>query len=135
MNLHSPIEIGETFEHTIRVYYADTDAAQVVYHAAYLNFFSNARVEWLRQLGWGCQKLDTHQLATPVRKLEIHYKKPARIDDLLIIRSKLVARRPTLLTFHQIALRQDQLHEILCEATIEVACVDAISFKPTRFPF
>src|SRR5690606_29701972 len=73
----------------IRVYYEDTDAGGVVYYANYLKYFERARTEWLRQLG-----VDQSQLAKTERRLfvvksvEIQYRRPAKLDDELIIHTR-----------------------------------------------
>jgi acyl-CoA thioester hydrolase len=79
---------GKTHHFPVRVYYAETDAGGIVYHAAYLNFAERARTEMMRLFG-----LDHHQLFRDhgmlfaVRSLEIDYLRPARLDDQLCLRS------------------------------------------------
>ena len=68
----------------MRVYYQDTDAGGVVFHATYLDFLERARMEWMRERGF-----DARELASDfgclfiVRQLEIAYRRPALLDDLL----------------------------------------------------
>ena len=69
-----------------RVYYEDTDAGGVVYHANYLNFAERARTEWLRELGFTHSELE---LFFVVRNIEIDYMAPARLDDELEIETSL----------------------------------------------
>jgi acyl-CoA thioester hydrolase len=75
---------------TARVYYEDTDAGGIAYHAAYLRFAERARTEWLRALGIGQDELkQTYGLGFVVSKLAIDYLRPARLDDELTITTAL----------------------------------------------
>ena len=74
------------FELPIRVYYEDTDAAGVVYHASYLRFMERARTEWLESLGFSLAAFERqHRVAFAVHKAEIEFLKPARLDDRLAV--------------------------------------------------
>lgn len=74
----------------LRVYYENTDAGGVVYHAQYLHFFERARTEFLRQLGFSQQQLLEQNLAFVVKRLEIDYNVAARLDDLLTVETQIV---------------------------------------------
>lgn len=120
------------FEWQVRVYYEDTDAGGVVYHSNYLNFMERARTEWLRQMGFEQTYLrDVLNIVFVVHSMQIAFKKPARFNDLLTITSHLVkAGRGSFEFFQKITINQ----QILIEAQVKVACVDAISFKPVGIP-
>ena len=80
----SPRIEGTTFIMPVRVYYEDTDAGGVVYYANYLKFAERARTEMLRHLGIESSVLqDEEGLGFVVRRLEVDYIQPARLDDLL----------------------------------------------------
>lgn len=81
-----------TFVMPVRVYYEDTDAAGIVYYANYLKFAERARTEALRALGinQGALLADTG-VAFAVRRAMADYRKPARLDDLLEVRTRLSA--------------------------------------------
>lgn len=82
------------FELPIRVYYEDTDAAGVVYHASYLRFMERARTEWLESLGFPLAAFERqHGVTFAVHTAEIEFLKPARLDDRLAV-SVLPAPRP-----------------------------------------
>lgn len=116
----------------IRVYYEDTDAGGVVFYANYLKFLERARTEWLRELGMGQHELARRQhRAFIVKGVEIQYRKPARLDDLLTVRSKVVRLGPASITFEQFI---DRERELLCESTIQVCCVDLDTFRPAALP-
>jgi acyl-CoA thioester hydrolase len=70
----------------IRVYYEDTDAGGIVYHAGYLRFAERARSEFLRVIGWEHERmLRETGLGWVVRRAEIDFKAPARLDDALTV--------------------------------------------------
>lgn len=112
----------------IRVYYEDTDAGGVMYYANYLKFFERGRTEWLRLLGVNQSELSAteHRLFV-VKKVEIQYRKPARLDDLLEIHSKITRTGGASITFDQVAMRNK---ELLCESTTQVCCVDTNTLRP-----
>lgn len=115
----------------IRVYYEDTDAGGVVYHARYLHFFERARTEYLRQLGFSQQNLLADSLAFVVKKMEIDYKIPARLDDLLRVQTKISELKGAKIVFYQQLWRDDNL---LSEALVAVASVDLTKMKPIAIP-
>ena len=112
----------------IRVYYEDTDAGGVMYYANYLKFFERSRTEWLRGLGVQQSVLAANQnLLFVVKNVEIQYRKPARLDDLLEINSSITRVGPASITFHQTAHCRG---ELLCESAIQVCCVKAPDMRP-----
>ncbi|QIM50198.1 tol-pal system-associated acyl-CoA thioesterase [Pusillimonas sp. DMV24BSW_D] len=116
----------------IRVYYEDTDAGGVVFYANYLKFFERGRTEWLRQLGVNQTDLAAKENRIFVVKgLDIRYRKPARLDDLLSIRSKVTRVGKASIDFHQVA---ELNGEPLCESSIQICCVDAQSLRPAALP-
>jgi acyl-CoA thioester hydrolase len=94
---------SEPHIHKVRVYYEDTDAGGVVYHARYLGFLERARTEWLRTLGANHrQLLAEHNLLFTVRRLSIEYYAPAKLDDLLEISTEITACGAATLDMRQI---------------------------------
>jgi acyl-CoA thioester hydrolase len=94
----------------LRVYYEDTDAAGVVYHAAYLEFAERARTEMLRCLGLDHTGLRARfGLAFTVRRCAIEYRAPARLDDLLEIETRVVRLGGASIDLEQRVLREAQL--------------------------
>jgi len=118
----------QMFSAETRVYYEDTDAGGIVYYANYLKFMERARTEWLRSLGWDQSLLP---VLFVVRKVETEYLRPARLDDLLQVDVSLEARRGSKLVFLQQIKRAG---ELLCQARVEVACVDRSRLRPCRLP-
>jgi acyl-CoA thioester hydrolase len=120
------------FHWPVRVYWEDTDAGGVVYHAQYVAFLERARSEWLRHLGWSQVHLrDQHGVQFVVASLSVDFHKPARYDDQLLINASLESIRGASLTFKQEVWRDA---ERLLSARVVVACVDATSFRPKRLP-
>lgn len=127
-----PSETSHTpYEMDIRVYYEDTDTGGVVYYANYLKFFERARTEWLRRLGVNQSELATREnLIFVVKDVELNYRKPARLDDLLRINSTVTRLGAASMRFWQTATRDGQL---LCESSIQVCCIDGRSYRPAPF--
>jgi len=121
------------FDWPIRVYYEDTDAGGVVYHARYLAFYERARTEMLRQCNVSQQALlDELGVAFVVKKMSIEYIFPARLDDLLVVHSVIENVRRASLVFKQKII--DQSGRIYSEAEVLIACVDLNKKKPCVFP-
>lgn len=74
-------------EFNVRVRYAETDQMGVVYHGNYAQYFEMGRVEWLRNLGLSYGEMEKQGVMLPVVSLTLNYKKPARYDDLLTVRT------------------------------------------------
>jgi acyl-CoA thioester hydrolase len=120
------------FDWQVRVYYEDTDGGGVVYHSNYLNFMERARTEWLRHLGFEQTYLkDVLNIIFVVHSAQIAFKKPAKFNDLLTITSSLAKTgRGSFEFLQKITINQ----QVLVEAQVKVACVDAKSFKPVGIP-
>jgi acyl-CoA thioester hydrolase len=72
----------------IRVRYSETDQMGVVYHGNYIPYFEIGRVEWLRNKGVSYKSLEENGIALPIVSMTVNYKKPARYDDLLTIKTR-----------------------------------------------
>ncbi len=126
-----------TFNWPIRVYYEDTDAGGVVYHSQYLNFLERARTEWLRDLGFEQTDLcDDLHIVIVIHSLQIAFKKPAKFNDLLTVKSSLLSVGHTSWQCAQSIVRHDKVRgdEVLIEAQVKAVFVNAQTFKPTRIP-
>lgn len=118
-------------KHALRVYYEDTDAGGVVYYANYFKFAERARTEWLRVSGHDHASLrDTFGILFVVRRAFADFYRPARLDDLLTVETRLTERRGTRFSLSQAILRGD---EELVRIGVEIACVGA-DFRPARLP-
>jgi len=117
----------------VRVYFQDTDAGGVVYHASYVNFLERARTEWLRE----CYSYSNTGLMREfgmvfvVRSLKLDYIKPAFLDDLLTVSAQLKNIGRSRVTLCQNVLRNE---DVLVEAEIDLVCVTTDNFKPVSVP-
>ncbi|MBC7938831.1 MAG: tol-pal system-associated acyl-CoA thioesterase [Chitinophagaceae bacterium] len=135
MTLPATPSLRTAFQHTLRVYWEDTDAGGVVFYANYLKFFERARTEWLRQLGFEQQALrDKTGALFVVIETRVRYRAPARLDDLLAITVLLRHSGQASMQVSQQAWRGSTL---LAEGDIRIGCVstsDGGTFKPRRIP-
>ena len=110
----------------VRVYYQDTDAAGVVFHANYLDFMERARVEWLRVQGFEPQELARRfRLIFIVRRLDIAYMRPAVLDDLVTVTAAVQKLGRAQVTLVQEVMRGNKA---LVRASVNLACVATGSF-------
>jgi len=118
---------------SVRVYYEDTDFSGFVYHAAYLRFMERGRTEMLRELGLLQRELALSEPAGTlffvVRAMEIDFRRPAHMDDLLSVETRLEAIGGVSLTMRQEIRGGDAL---LSAARVTVALV--LNGKPQRIP-
>ncbi|MEZ5894383.1 MAG: tol-pal system-associated acyl-CoA thioesterase [Parvularculaceae bacterium] len=116
----------------IRIYYEDTDFSGVVYHAAYLKFFERGRTEALRACGVHHSELLARDepLAFAVRKMTTEWLVPAKIDDLLEVRTRFVSAKGARMILSQEIYRDDTL---LARAEVEAVCM-SLSGRPRRLP-
>jgi len=119
-------------EHTLRVYFENTDAGGVVYHADYLAFAERARTEALRDAGLPhAAMMREHGVMFMVRRAELEYLRPARLDDLLTIRTETLSD-----TGATVTLRQSFSIEgaPVAVARVMLVCVKVTSGTPARIP-
>lgn len=117
--------------HPVRVYWEDTDASGIVFYANYLRYTERARTEWLRRLGVSQSALlDETGVAFVVRNVNVGYRAPARLDDELVVRSRLTELRPASLTLEQLVQRGE---ELLVRSSVQLACIDRRG-RPKRLP-
>lgn len=98
------------YEFTVRVRYAETDQMGVVYHGNYAQYFEMGRVEWLRNLGVSYKWMEENGVMLPVVSLEMNYKKPARYDDVLRVKTVLKSQNSVKIEFdYEIYNEQNEL--------------------------
>jgi len=118
-----------------RVYWEDTDAGGIVYYANYLRFLERARSEWLRARGVSQLALASDPgLVFSVIALEVRYRRPARLDDLLSISCEPDWQGGATVVFAQRIWRAPVDEGLLVTASVRVACLDADTLKPRRLP-
>ena len=115
----------------IRVYYEDTDAAGIVYHGNYLKYAERARTEMMRGLGLTHSELAERQgLVFTVRRCEIDYQAPARLDDELQVATRILEVGGARLLAEQTILRAESA---LARLVLTLACVTRAG-RPARLP-
>jgi acyl-CoA thioester hydrolase len=120
------------FSLSVRVYFQDTDAGGVVYHANYLNFMERARTEWLRSYGHSNSGLMKELgMVFVMRSVKLDYLKPALLDDLLQVTAQIKDIGRSRISLLQTVLRGA---ELLAEAEVHLVCVSLESFKPVSVP-
>ena len=120
------------FKTSERVYYEDTDAGGVVYHANYLKFMERCRSEWLASLGFSVGALqDQQSIIFAVRSADIDFVAPARLMDTLIVSCEILHIGKVKLLLEQKIYNQEDL---LCSAKIKLATLEKTSFKLTTIP-
>jgi len=123
--------VGREHRLALRVYFEETDLSGIVYHANYLRYMERARSDMLRLAGIDQRAAhESGEGAYAVTDLAIRYARPARLDDVLTVASRLVAVRPASCRIHQRVMRGS---DILTEAQVTAALV-APSGRPRRQP-
>lgn len=120
------------FQWPVRVYYKDTYASGVVYHARYVAFFERARTEMLRQHNFHQQQLLCQHAAFVVGRMAVDYLAPARLDEQLEVQSEITVIRAASLMFAQCIVNSDGT--LLGQANVLIACVDPHLMKPRALP-
>ena len=116
----------------IRIYYEDTDFSGVVYHAAYLKFFERGRTESLRHYGVTHTELFAREepLAFAIRKMTTEWISPARIDDLIEVRTRFTAVKGARMMLGQEIWREKTL---IARAEVEAVCM-SLTGRARRLP-
>ncbi len=129
----SELASSDPFVWPVRVYWEDTDAGGVVYHASYVRFLERARTEWMRALGVDQMAFKQETgLAFLVREMRLDFLKPALLDDELSVTVEVKERRAASILFTQTITRADG--NCLVRASVRVACVDLKRMRPAAIP-
>ena len=124
-----------TFNIKLRIYYEDTDAGGVVYHANYLKYYERCRTDYLRASGFEQDQLAAqYNIVFVVKKMNIDYIAPAWFNDELIVTAKVIKQSKTSLIFKQDIFRAGQDSCLVNSAEVLVVCVNKKTFKPARIP-
>ena len=124
--------MSNKFTTQYRIYYEDTDAGGVVYYANYLKFFERARTDFLRSLTISQSDLiSSHNLAFVVRKCDIDYLSPAKLDDMIDVTVSVTEIRNASIVMDQTITIGDI---ILSKLKVKIACVNVTDFRPIKIP-
>lgn len=122
---------GRIHYYPVHVFYEDTDFSGLVYHANYLRYFERGRSSFLKLIGVAHSELwQEHEIAFTIRKFEIEYKAPAKIDDHLLIKTSYDSISGARLFISQECLIEDK---IITRAKCEAAVISK-SGRPVRLP-
>lgn len=119
-------------EYIVRVRYSETDQMGVVYHGNYAQYFEMGRVEWLRNLGISYKWMEENGIMLPVVSLNINYKKPARYDDLLTVKTIFKSQTSVKIEFDYEIYNEKM--ELLTIASSVLVFVDMKTMRPTSPP-
>jgi len=116
----------------VRIYYEDTDAGGVVYHANYIKYMERARTEYFRSHGFLVAELAKNGFVFPVVRMEIDFKAPATHDDLLSVTTCPTRIGGSSITLRQKIVRQND-GKLMTEGLVTLACISP-AFKARRIP-
>ena len=122
----------KTHEVQLRVRYSETDQMGVVYHGNYLPYFEIGRVEWLRDKGVSYKWMEENGVGLPIVSLTLNYKKPARYDDLLTVRTTFKSQTSVKIEFDCEILSEQG--ELLTTMSIILVFVSFKTGRPTAPP-
>ena len=123
--------MNNVHELPVRIYYEDTDAGGVVFYANYLKFAERGRTEFLRDIGFeNSQLFKENRVLFLVKRVEAEYFTPARLDDSLTVKTKLLTLKNTSFEMKQDVMRGEQL---ICAMNIVLVCVGEDG-RPFRLP-
>jgi acyl-CoA thioester hydrolase len=127
--------VAEPFTWPVRVYWEDTDAGGIVYYANYLKFMERARTELLRSFGIHQSQLVAERgIIFAIISVNVDYKLPARLDDLLMVTCGVATGGRASFSFQQSIWRERIGGELLTTGATRVACLDHQSLRPRRLP-
>ena len=115
----------------LRIYYQDTDAGGIVYHSNYLDYAERARSEFLRDVRLPVNDLLERDVAFVIKKAELTYKSPARLDDLLTVHTSIGDIKGASMIMNQTIKRGET---DLVEIVLQVVFVSPKTMAPIRIP-
>ncbi|MGB0696678.1 MAG: tol-pal system-associated acyl-CoA thioesterase [Rhodospirillaceae bacterium] len=128
----SGVLAGECHRYPVRIHWENTDAGGIVYHSEYLKFCERARTELLRLVGIAQEKMmQEAKVAFAVAKLTIDYRRPAVLDDILIVETRSHSMGAASMILQQTLLRGS---EVIADVSVRIACLNLVSGGPARIP-
>ena len=116
-----------------RIYYHDSDAGGVVYYANYLKYMEEARIEFFQKRGLSETCLNDQKVFFPVRRCTVTYFKPAYYGDTIRCSAQVTQTTAARIVFLQ-RVTDKKTGDLLTQAEITLACVNAETFRPIRLP-
>ena len=126
------IETTKYDETELRVRYGETDQMSVVYHGNYAQYFEVGRVEWLRKFGISYKEMEARGIMLPVISLNVKYLKPARYDDLIKVKTRLMKLPSATIEFEYEIINENK--DILARGNTTLVFINIDRNRPTRCP-
>ena len=120
-----------TYQWQMRVCFQDTDAEGIVYHANYLNYAERARTAWLFDMGYTNQEVLNNGIMFVLRHLDIDYRLPAKLDDLLTVGVRVREIKNASMVIEQVVSCQDKTLVVI---TLQLAFISPETMRPARLP-
>ena len=121
----------KNFSIKIKVRYCETDQMGLVHHGSYVNYFEEARISWISNLGFSYSEMEKSGIILPVSRLNVSYLKPAYFDDELIVIVELAELPTSRLIFNYTIKNKD---EVVVTGTTVLAFLNKETKKPVRCP-
>ena len=121
----------KNFSIKIKVRYCETDQMGLVHHGSYINYFEEARIAWISNLGFSYSEMEKSGIILPVSKLNVSYLRPTYFDDVLVVSVELTEIPTSRLTINYTIKNKD---EIVVTGTTVLAFLNKITKKPVRCP-
>ena len=121
----------KNFSIEIKVRYCETDQMGLVHHGSYINYFEEARIAWISNLGFSYSEMEKSGIILPVSKLNVIYLRPAYFDDDLLVSVEL-AELPTSRLIFNYTIKKEE--EVIVTATTVLAFLNKETKKPVKCP-
>ncbi len=121
----------KNFSIKIKVRYCETDQMGLVHHGSYINYFEEARISWISNLGFSYSEMEKSGIILPVSKLNVSYLKPAYFDDDLVVNVELAEMPTSRLIFNYTIKNKD---EVIVTGTTVLAFLNKETMRPVRCP-
>ena len=121
----------KNFSIKIKVRYCETDQMGLVHHGSYINYFEEARISWISNLGFSYSEMEKSGIILPVSKLNVSYLRPAYFDDELVVDVELAELPTSRLIFNYTIKNKD---EVVVTGTTVLAFLNKETKKPVRCP-
>ena len=121
----------KNFSIGIKVRYCETDQMGLVHHGSYINYFEEARIAWISNLGFSYSEMEKSGIILPVSKLNVSYLRPAYFDDDLLV-SVEIAELPTSRLIFNYTIKREE--EVIVTGTTVLAFLNKETKKPVKCP-
>jgi len=121
----------KNFSIKIKVRYCETDQMGLVHHGSYINYFEEARISWISNLGFSYSEMEKSGIILPVSKLNVSYLRPAYFDDDLVVNVELAEMPTSRLIFNYTIKNKD---DVVVTGTSVLAFLNKETKRPVRCP-